>query len=250
MIELLAGTPLLLTATFLAGALNAVAGGGTFLTLPALIFIGLPPVMANATSTVALLPGYISSTYAFRKDLRMPGSLPLASIIAVSVLGGALGAALLVLIPGDSFRILIPWLLLLSTAAFAFGPTLVGKAGPRHAASSRVTLLTVLIATIYGGYFNGGLGIILLALFGLLGVPEMKTSNALKNLVSTLLTIVAVIVYAWGGAVSWPEAVTMMAASMIGGYVGARFIRQVRDSYVRTAVIIIGLIMTVLFFIY
>lgn len=210
----------------------------------------MPAVTANATSTVALLPGYISSTYACRADLQVPGKLPLTGIIVVSLLGGALGAALLVLIPGDSFKILIPWLLLLSTAAFAIGPRLMGKPGTRQIASPGLTIATVLIATTYGGYFNGGLGIILLALFGILGVPKLKTSNALKNLVSTLLTIIAVIVYAWGGAISWPEAVTMMAASMIGGYVGARFIRQVRDSYVRTAVIIIGLIMTVLFFIY
>lgn len=256
---LLENAPLLLVAAFFAGALNAVAGGGTFLTLPALIFAGLPPVAANATGTVALLPGYLSSTYAFRRDLRMPEGLSANAIVVISLAGGAAGGALLVTTPGGAFKALIPWLLLLATAAFAAGPRILAAARRRThasdddtptAASPVVAGASILAVTIYGGYFNGGVGIIMLALFSLLGMTNLNAANALKNLVSVLLTVIAVVVYAWGGAVSWPEAGLMAVTATLGGYVGARLIRRVPASIVRTAVILIGLVMTVLFFIY
>ena len=250
MTALLAHSPLLLAVAFVAGALNAVAGGGSFLTLPALIFVGLPSVAANATGTVAMLPGYASSTFAFRKDLRLPSGLSRASLVAVSLLGGALGAVLLVVTPNHAFDVLIPWLLLVATVAFAFGPSLMTAGGRGHAAGPTVSILSVLAVTIYGGYFNGGVGIILLAVFNLLGLQDLNAANGLKNLVSLLLTAIAVAVYAWGGAVAWPEALLMMVAATAGGYVGARAIRRVKADYVRYGIIAIGVIMTVLFFVY
>ncbi|MEO8124098.1 MAG: sulfite exporter TauE/SafE family protein, partial [Burkholderiales bacterium] len=207
---LLAHSPLLLAVAFVAGALNAVAGGGSFLTLPALIFVGLPSVSANATGTVAMLPGYASSTFAFRKDLRLPSGLSRVSLVAVSLVGGALGAVLLVVTPNHAFDAIVPWLLLVATAAFAFGPRLMTTGARGRAAGPGVSILSVLAVTIYGGYFNGGVGIILLAVFNLLGLQNLNAANGLKNLVSLLLTAIAVAVYAWGGAVSWPEALLMM----------------------------------------
>lgn len=248
MTELLAHAPLLLAVAFAAGALNAVAGGGSFLTLPALIFVGLPSVAANATGTVAILPGYASSTFAFRSDLRLPSGLSRASLVAVSLAGGAIGAALLVMTPNRAFDAIVPWLLLAATAAFAVGPRLIAKGGSSRAAGPAVSIASLLAVTVYGGYFNGGLGIILLALFNLLGLHDLNAANGLKNLVSLLLTAIAVAVYAWGGAVHWPEALLMMAAATAGGYLGARAIRRVAPGRVRIAIIAIGLVMTVLFF--
>jgi uncharacterized membrane protein YfcA len=240
--------PLLLSAAFAAGALNAAAGGGSFLTLPALILAGLPPVAANATGTVALLPGYVSATLGFRDDLRMPPGLSLARLVAASLMGGAAGAGLLLLTPNDAFDALIPWLLLLATGAFALGPRLLQLRRASGPARPLVSLLAVFVVAIYGGYFNGGLGIILLALFGLLGLPELNAANGLKNLVSALLTAIAVAVYAWGGAVVWPQALVMMLAATAGGYLGARVVRRIRAHTVRYGVIAIGLLMTALFF--
>lgn len=248
-IELLHNLPLLLTAFFLAGALNAAAGGGTFLTLPALIVAGLPAVAANATGTVALLPGYVTSTYAFRKDLGTPNGVPMWAAVAVSLLGGAAGAVLLVTTPGSTFRVMIPWLMLLGTAAFAAGPHLVTATGRARTARPLMSLLWIFLVCVYGGYFNGGLGIILLALLGLLGMSNLNSANGLKNLISAVLTAIAVVVYALGGKVSWPAAIVMMIASAIGGYVGGIAIRHVKEKYFRYGVIAVGLIMTVLFFI-
>ena len=246
--DLITHLPLLLIAAFLAGALNAVAGGGSFLTFPALVFAGLPPVAANATGTVALLPGYVSATLGFREDMRPLPGLSLSGVVSVSLLGGATGAGLLLLTPNDTFAAIVPWLLLIATAAFAFGPKLLALRRAGHSASPLATIFGVLAVAVYGGYFNGGLGIMLLALFGLLGMAELNAANGLKNLVSAALTAIAVAVYAWGGAVSWTEALIMMLAATAGGYLGARAARRLPATYLRYGIVTIGLIMTIIFF--
>ncbi|HET8700358.1 MAG TPA: sulfite exporter TauE/SafE family protein [Nitrococcus sp.] len=240
--------PLLLVAAFLAGALNAAAGGGSFLTLPALIVAGLPPVAANATGTVALLPGYISGTLGFREDMRMPSGLSLRSLVVMSLAGGAAGAGLLLLTPNKTFDVMIPWLLLIATAAFAFGPRLSSTGGVRSTIGLPVPALSIFLVAVYGGYFNGGLGIALLALFSLLGLADLNAANGLKNLVSALLTAIAVVVYACGGTISWPEALIMMAAATVGSYLGARAVRRMEPTYVRYGIVMIGLAMTMFFF--
>ncbi len=250
MMPLWSSLPLMLAAAFAAGALNAAAGGGSFLTLPTLIYVGLAPVSANATGTVALLPGYVSATLGFRGDMRMPPGLTLARLVAVSLFGGAAGASLLLLTPTDVFDGLIPWLLLVATGAFALGPRLLALARSGEAAGGPlVSVLAIFAVAVYGGYFNGGLGIILLALFGLLGLAELNSANALKNLVSALLTVIAVAIYAWGGAVAWPEAIVMMLGATTGGYLGARAARRIHPQYVRYGVVAIGLLMSALFFV-
>ncbi len=241
---------LLLAAAFVAGALNAVAGGGSFLTLPALVFAGLPPVVANATGTVALLPGYMSSAWGFREAMRAPQGLSLRGITLVSLAGGALGAAALLVTPNHTFRAIVPWLMLVATAAFAFGPRLLAavRGHAAHAAGRLATALGVFAVAVYGGYFNGGLGIMLLALFGLLGMADLHAANGLKNLVSAVLTVIAVALYAWGGAVSWPEALAMMLAATAGGYLGARGARRIRPVVLRRGIVLTGLVMAGLFF--
>lgn len=238
---------LLLVAAFVAGALNAVAGGGSFLTLPALVYTGVPVVVANATGTVALLPGYASGALGFRSDMQAPPGLSMAALAAVSLAGGAIGAGLLLLTGDGTFRRLVPWLLLAATVLFALAPRILRSAHGAPAGPARAIAGTLAVA-IYGGYFNGGLGILLLALFGLLGQSNLNAMNGLKNLVSALLTAIAVAVYAWGGLVLWPQALVMMVAATAGGYVGARSARRIPPPVLRAAIVGTGLTMTVLFF--
>ena len=245
-------TALLLIAAFFAGTLNAVAGGGSFLTLPALIFVGVPPVVANATGTVALLPGYVASIAGSREDMEPAPGLTLRLVVLLSLIGGVTGAALLLITSDAAFKRLIPWLLLLATAMFAFGPQLRQWAGSQHhqgPPSRTKAVAGLLLVAGYGGYFNGGMGILMLALFGLLGQTRLNAMNAIKNLVSTLLTAIAVAIYALGGIVQWKEALIMMVAATLGGYLGARGARKLPPVVLRWAIVGIGLVMTVLFFI-
>lgn len=244
---------LLLVAAFFAGTLNAVAGGGSFLTLPALIAVGVPSVTANATGTVALLPGYVASIFGSREDMEPAPGLSMPLVVVVSLVGGVIGAALLLFTSDAAFNRLIPWLLLLATAMFAFGPQLRRWADGHRAAGARPSRLKavagLLLVAGYGGYFNGGMGILMLALFGLLGQTRLNAMNAIKNLVSTLLTAIAVAIYAAGGIVQWREALIMMVAATLGGYLGARGARKLPPAVLRWSIVVIGLVMTVLFFI-
>ncbi len=240
----------LLVAALVAGALNAVAGGGSFLTLPALVFAGMPPVVANATGTVALLPGYAAGVMGFREDLEAPPGLSLRALAVLSLIGGALGAALLLVTDNRTFSRIVPWLLLLATILFAFGPMLLRKVNESQSGHVSVgkSAVGVLAVCIYGGYFNGGLGILLLALFGLLGQANLNAMNGMKNVVSALLTAIAVAIYAWGGLVAWPQAMVMMIAATAGGYFGARLARRIPAPMLRAGIVVIGLIMSMLFF--
>lgn len=243
-------TALLLAAAFVAGALNAVAGGGSFLTLPALVFTGVPPVVANATGTVALLPGYMAGAWGFREDMQPPPGLSMRAVVLLSLIGGSAGAALLLVTSDATFNQIVPWLLLAATAMFAFGPQLRQWAGSgHHGAPSPVKAgLGMLAVAAYGGYFNGGLGILLLALFGLLGQTQLNAMNGMKNLVSALLTAIAVAIYAVGGIVEWKQAFLMMIAATLGGYGGARVARKLPAPVLRWGIVATGLVMAAVFF--
>lgn len=244
---------LTLAAAFLGGALNAVAGGGSFLTLPALVAVGVPPVMANATGTLALLPGYIASAWGFRHEIVKAKRLfsPWV-IVGASVVGGGVGATLLLLTDDAVFSDIVPWLLLLATLIFAIGDRLLamlrGKGGSQAVSGKLTSSLVLTGVCIYGGYFNGGLGIILLAAFGLLGVADINAANGLKNLVSALLTIIAVAFYAGGGVVDWPYAGIMAVAAIIGGYAGAVVALKIPRPAMRLFIVAVGAVMTVIFF--
>jgi hypothetical protein len=238
----------LLAAAFAAGGLNAVAGGGSFLTLSALVAVGLPGVVANATGTVALLPGYVSAAYAFRDRVDTPAGLSMSALVLVSLFGGVAGAALLIWTPTATFDVVIPWLLLLATVAFAFGPRIVRNSRiGANGLGATASVVSLLLVSLYGGYFNGGLGIMLLAVLALLGMTDIHGANGIKNLVSAVLTGVAVIVYAWGGVVAWFEAILMMVGATAGGYIGARATRRIDPARVRQAVVVVGLVLTVVF---
>jgi uncharacterized protein len=239
---------LLLTAAFLAGAMNAVAGGGSFLTLPALIYAGVPPVAANATGTVALLPGYASGLYGYRQDLTPVGEVGLPLLALVSLAGGLAGAGLLLVTPDAVFRGVVPWLLLAATGLFAFGGALAARLRAVGLHGRGALLGTLFVVSVYGGYFNGGLGILLLAQLSLFGMTNLNAMNGLKNLFSTVLTAIAVAVYGLGGAVDWPKAALMVLAAVAGGYVGARLGRRIPQPVMRGSIIAVGLAMSALFF--
>lgn len=233
-------------AAFAAGVLNAIAGGGSFLTFPALVFAGVPPLAANATSAMAVSPGYLGSVLGFRSELRsLPRSWVLREVV-IAALGGLIGAGLLLITPDRVFSGLVPWLLLLATALFAAGPWLAKRHGGQGQTAWRLPGL--MAVAIYGGYFNGGLGILLMALYTLTGESRLNTVNALKNLNSFVLSLLSVTAFAVAGAIVWPQAVWMMALATAGGWVGARWAKRLSPRLVRSLVIGTGLVMSGVFF--
>lgn len=243
---------LLAGAAFAAGVLNAIAGGGSFLTLPALIFTGVPPIMANATSALAVSPGYLGSTLGFKPELRSVPRTRLKREMAIAATGGVTGALLLLITPAKVFSGIVPWLLLFATALFAAGPAIARRAkgaasGDDHLAKWREPCL--LAACIYGGYFNGGLGILLMALYSATGETSIHVANAMKNLNSLVLSWLSVAAFVLAGAIAWREGVLMMLAATAGGFFGARWSKQLPAQWVRLGVIVTGLAMSALFFV-
>jgi uncharacterized membrane protein YfcA len=247
----LASYPLLALAAFAAGVLNAIAGGGSFLTFPALVFTGVPPIVANATSALAVSPGYLGSTLGFRTELR---ELPVARLrreMAISAAGGVIGALLLLVTPGHLFSGIVPWLLLFATVLFAAGPAIARRTQgrtPDAGGQARWRDPGLMAVAIYGGYFNGGLGILLMALYTLAGEQRLNTVNALKNLNSLVLSWLSVAAFVLAGAIAWKQGLLMMAAATAGGYVGAHWARRLPAQWVRAGVVLTGLAMSAVFF--
>jgi len=243
---------MLALAAFGAGVLNAIAGGGTFLTLPALVWTGVPPIVANATSALAVCPGYFGSTWGFRRELAALPRRLLASEMVVCALGGVVGGLLLLITPARLFDGLVPWLLLFATVLFALGPQLVHWVGGASKGEGRGLgtwrLPGLLVAAVYGGYFNGGVGILLLALYLLVGESRLTVANALKNLNSVALSVVSVAAFAVGGVIVWGPALLMAVFATLGGLAGARLARRLPATWVRAIVIATGLTMSALFF--
>ena len=247
--------PLLALAAFAGGFLNAVAGGGSFLTFPALVFAGIPPVAGNATSAVVLSPGYLGSAYGFRAEL---GAQPGARLRREGVLcaaGGVAGALLLLLTPGRLFSGVVPWLILFATGLFALGPRILAARGRAPAAGrdgkaprSALGSLALLLISVYGGYFNGGLGILLLARSAAGGERSIHTANALKNFNSFVLSLVSVAAFILAGIVRWPQAVVMMVLATAGGFLGARLALRLPAAWVRGAILAAGLCTAAWFF--
>ncbi|OYT86941.1 MAG: hypothetical protein CFE46_15285 [Burkholderiales bacterium PBB6] len=242
------------TAALAAGVLNALAGGGSFLTFPALVFTGVPAIAANATSAVAVAPGYLGSTLGFKAELAALPRRRLWVEGAICAAGGALGAALLLNTPARVFSAVVPWLLLFATACFALGPRWLAARQARRPqvdapSTSRLGQRAgLLLVAVYGGYFNGGLGILLMALYSVTGERDIHTSNALKNLNSWVLSLLSVATFAAAGLVQWPQAALMMVATTAGGFWGARLARRWPPAVVRAIVITTGLVMAGVFF--
>lgn len=240
-------TIFLAAAAFCAGVLNTVAGGGTFLTFPALVYTGVPVVAANATSAVAVFPGYLGGAAGFRAELAAYDRKRLLRIMAATAVGGLIGSLLLLVSSNEAFSVVVPFLLIAATLAFAFGDRLQAWARGRRLGRPEGVVGTVLVS-IYGGYFNGGLGIVLLALFSLWGMRDLNVMNGLKNGLSFILSAISVATFALAGIVAWPQAIVMMVAATVGGYAGAPLARMLPKKVVRGVVIVVGVVMSAIFF--
>ena len=244
----------LFAAALLGGAINSVAGGGSFLTFPALVVSGVSPIYANATSTVALWPGSVASVGAYRRELGHARHTVLLSV--VSLIGGIAGAVLLLHTPSSAFQRLIPWLLLLATLVFAFGRPVTARVNARRTRRgggelpiAGIAVVQLVIAT-YGGYFGGGIGILMLATLGLMGFENINEANAVKTLLASCINGIAVLAFVIAHAVVWPQALVMLVAAIVGGYAGAATARRLPAWLVRYVVIAIGCVMTLYFFIH
>jgi uncharacterized protein len=254
--ELTAGlsqAALLFVVAVVGGALNSLAGGGSFLTFPALILTGVPSVNANATNTVALWPSGLAILSVYRRELR---AVPYRLLLLVpSVLGGWLGAVVLLRTPSTTFERLVPYLLLGATLLFAFsGPiaarlgTVSADAGPSWRVRVVVAVLQLVIA-VYGGFFGGGIGILMLGTLSLMGVRNVHQLNALRMTLSLCINGVAVVTFVLAQAVLWPQAVVMCLGAIVGGYAGATGVRRLSPRVVRGLVIAVGLGMALYFFV-
>lgn len=241
-------------ASMMGGAVNAIAGGGTLLTFPALVAMGVPALTANATSTVALWPGALSSMWGYRGELRGARAW-VVRLTLPSVLGGAAGAALLLRTPADRFARIVPFLVLGATLLFLVqGPLMrrlrargggAGTPAPATDADPTVTPWLFIVAQfgigVYGGYFGAGIGILMLAGLGVMGFTNIHRMNGLKNWGAVCMNVVAAAIFAFSGIVNWPVALAMAVGGLLGGYAGARMAQRVGQQRVRTAIICIGL---------
>jgi len=238
----------------LGGALNAVAGGGSFIAFPALLFTGVPVVPANATNAVALWTGLIFSGGAFRRHLRVRRP-QLFSLISVSVIGGVVGALLLLRTPAQTFIRILPWLMLSATLLFIFGPKLTETTDRRIAHEPTTGALVAasffqLLVAIYGGYFGGGMGIVILAMLAAFGMADIHEMNAFKTALSSATNGLAVVVFIAKHAVYWPQALVMICGAALGGYFGAHYSLRLPPLWVRWFVIAVGAGMTAYFFVH
>jgi len=244
-------------AAFLAGAINSVAGGGTLLTFPALFaLLGQSPdaaVIANATSSAALLPGSASGAWGYRREMKTAGPW-MAWLLPPSLLGGWLGARLLTSMPAEYFQRLVPWLLLTATLLFALQPLALrwlGFGEPQQRPTKRrliAVAVVQLLFSIYGGYFGAGNGILMLSALALAGLTNIHLMNGLKSVLATAINGIAVIEFIVAGKVVWPLAWPMAIAAIIGGYAGASIARRLDRNVVRAAIIAIGFILAAYFF--
>ncbi|WP_117232969.1 sulfite exporter TauE/SafE family protein [Vibrio maerlii] len=245
---------LLFFAGVLGGVLNSIAGGGSFITFPALLYIGIPPVIANATNTFASCAGYISGAVAFKNEIKATKN-SLVAIVVLSLLGGTLGALLLLQTPEHAFSTAIPWLLLFATVLFIFGANLnqmfkrIGSGNKHAGVVGQVGLLALfLLISIYGGFFNAGLGIISLSYLALAGFKDINQMNGIKLLISTLVSLVAITIFIINGSIDWFGGVIVMAGTLLGGYGAASVSRLLPGEWVRRFVIVASVLITGYFF--
>lgn len=238
---------LMFVAAFFSGAVNAIAGGGTFLTFGVLTLAGVPAVMANATSSIVQFPGYISSTLAYLRDIRAMWRSALA-LAVVSIVGSLFGALFLIWLDNDTFKAMVPWLLLAATAIFAAGPWLKPKTGERHAATPGGLTIQGL-TSFYGGFFGAGMGIMMLASLGLATGGDYHRLNALKNFLAIVIAAVAIVVFSSAGAIAWYHAAIMVPASALGGYAGVAAAKRVPQAILRWIVVAAGLGLSIYYFV-
>lgn len=235
----------------LGGALNAVAGGGSFIAFPALLFSGVAPIPANATNTVALWVGVTASTGAYRKHLDISRRIMIPLAIT-SVIGGIGGAYLLLHTPANTFLRVLPWLMLGATLLFIFGGKLArSQKGLAHDISTSALVFAALfelVVAVYGGYFGGGVGILNLAMLAAIGMTDIHAMNALKVVLGGIINGISVVTFAIAGVVAWKQGSVMIIGAIVGGYFGAHYAQKLPPAFIRAFVIAVGLGMTAYFF--
>lgn len=229
-----------------------MAGGGSFIAFPALLFTGVPPIPANATNTIALWTGAAASGGAYRRKLDIPRRVMIPLLLA-SLVGGLAGALLLLRTPAHTFMRVLPWLTLGATLLFAFGKKLAG--GRKSIVEHETTMAALIGATlfqfavaIYGGYFGGGMGIVMLAMLATLGMTDIHTMNALKSVMAFVINGVAAVTFILKRAVYWEHGSIMILGAIVGGYLGAHYAQKVPQAWIRAFVVLAGAGMTVYFF--
>ena len=236
---------LIFAAGLWAGLQNALAGGGSFVTLPALIMSGMSPLAANITSTVALFPGQVTSGLAGRSLVTGAGRLPFKALFGISVVGGALGGLLLLNTPSSIFSRLVPWLVLFATAMFAWGSF---RRKPAKLAAAQIgpvpTGIAQFFIAIYGGYFGGGIGFLMMAALSMAGVTA-RHAAATKNVLASVMNAAAVALFVTSPLVHWPQAIALGAGAILGGLAGLWALRRVNERWLRIAIVCIGLALTV-----
>lgn len=245
---------LLFTAGLLGGTLNSIAGGGTFITFPALLMAGVPPISANATNTFAVSAGYISGTWALRQELSAYKSA-LPRIILISLAGGLTGAWLLLQTPEQLFEQAIPWLLLFATLLFIYGERINSffarlDMKHRHAGviGKWLSILILLSVSTYGGFFNAGLGIVILSYLSLAGYSNINAMNGIKLLISSVVSLIAVVIFMLDDVIAWYEGGVVLLGSLAGGYLAAHYSRKLSQIHVRILVIMISVLITMYYF--
>ena len=234
----------LFVASLLAGAQNALAGGGSFVTLPALLLAGLDPRAANVTSTVALFPGQVLSGWAGRRLVKGTSGLSFPALCAVSLAGGAVGAVLLLATPASFFARLVPWLVLFATGVFAWGSFLRrSPSSARRIGAGPAALVQFLIA-VYGGYFGGGIGFLMLAALTAAGLA-VRAAGATKNILAAVMNLSALLVFLWSPDVHWGPAAIVCVAAIIGGLAGAWLLQLVPERFLRVGIVVVGAALTI-----
>jgi uncharacterized protein len=232
----------------LAGAMNALAGGGSFISLPALITAGVPPVQANASSAVALFPGGLASAWAYRDGIGPVGSVTVRPLLVATLFGGLVGAVLLLHTSSTVFSFALPWLLLLASVALAFGRRLGDALSGRLRIPRSVVLAVQFALGLYGGYFGGAVGIMMIAMWGLFDGRDFKSLNAPRTLLVSAANATAVFTFIVAHAVHWPETLVMLLAAIIGGYGGALIGRRAPPKVLRAGTLALTFCVTLAFF--
>src|SRR5579875_804528 len=242
--------PLLFLAGFVTGVMNAVAGGGSFIAFPALLLVGVPVIPANVTTTVSTVPGQIASVWAYRHDIREAIEFDIRTLLGISVVGGLIGALILLATPSTVFAGVLPWLMLLATAIFAFGNFAPSTMLERFSIGTRGALAAQFVIAIYGGYFGAGIGFMMLAALTLYGMRNIHAMNGLKLMLALCMTVVSSVAFTLSGKVYWTEALVMCVATLIGGYAGARGSKRVKPALIKLFVVLLGTGLTVYFFLH
>jgi uncharacterized membrane protein YfcA len=242
------GALIVFFAGLVAGSMNAFAGGGSFVSVPALIYLGIPSVSANMSSTIALYPGSLTSAWAYRGNLQAILNASIKTLFLATLAGGFAGALLLLLTPSSSFDRIIPWLLLLGSLAFAFGPWIGRRLQKYHRPNNAFLLLAQFLLGIYGGYFGGAVGIMMIAVWSVMGLNDIKAMNAIKVVLVAAANTVAVLCFALAGSVPWGETLVMLVAAAAGGYFGARVALRLKPSHIRFGISVVNFVITGIFF--